>query len=167
MVPHIVKRIGRCPQPDIHFDNKGLSWKHAELTATDRGLRIEDLGQNGTAVEQGGQRLDLEKNLPTQLALECIVIMPIRLLHGRQPEAMKIEMCIPTASVLTEPPPPAQPEMADVLQTISSELVSLRTACIGNHTDLYKQIQTNTENLANQQTETVERINCTIIVVQQ
>jgi hypothetical protein len=166
LVPHIVKRIGRCPQADIHFDNKQLSWKHAELTATDRGLRIEDLGQNGTAVEQGGQRLDLEKNLPTQLALECIVLMPARLCPGRKSEVMKIEICIPTATVPTEPPPPTQPEMADVLRTITSELVSLRTACVGNHTDLYKQIQSNTENLATQQTETVERINCTIIVVQ-
>ena len=153
-------RIGRCPKLDIHFNNKALSWKHAEITANEHGLRIEDLSQNGTAVEMGGRRIDLEKNLPTQLALDCVILLPSRNVPRHAQEAVRIEICTPTASVPTEPPPPAQADegMAEVaasLATISSEMVNLRTACIGNHTELYKQIQGNTDAITNQQSETV------------
>ena len=130
--------------------------------AGDRGLWVEDLSTHGTLVEMGGTRIELEKNLPTNLALEAVIIMPSRKCARHLQEILRVESLIPTATAPTEEPPSPAAEdeslattVAVALKTISGEIAGLRLACEGNYTELYQQVASNTTALASHDLETI------------
>ena len=89
-----------------------------------------------------GERIDLEKGLPTKLALDVVIILPLR--ASRRAQVMlKLEVLAPTAVVPTEPPEEtSDPSVAAALQNISAQIAGLqdmskdvaglRTACEGS-----------------------------------
>ncbi len=154
-------RIGRCLESDVPLSNTAVSWKHCYLFAGEKGLWIEDLSTHGTVVEMRGQVLELERNLPTMLALDAVILLPCRNIVRHAQEVLKIETCVPTATVPTEEPPPAPASSEDrpvaaALQNIAKDIAGLRTACEGSWVHLHQQLTQQGESISAQQTETVK-----------